>query len=56
MSIARELSEAALRFQYDRIPPEVTREMKRFMLDALACAIGAFELRSLQNLPGFRTR
>src|SRR4051812_10427087 len=43
MSIARELSEAALRFQYDSIPPEVTREMKRFILDALACAIGAFE-------------
>ena len=43
MSIARELSEAALGFQYDNIPPEVTREMKRFMLDALACAIGAFD-------------
>ena len=43
MSIARELSEAALGFQYDSIPPEVTREMKRFMLDALACAIGAFD-------------
>ena len=43
MSIASELSEAALDFQYDNIPPEVIREMKRLMLDALACAIGAFD-------------
>ena len=43
MSIARELSEAALGIRYDNIPPDVTREMKRFILDALACAIGAFD-------------
>ena len=43
MSIARDLSEAALSLKYDSIPPEVTREMKRFIVDALACAVGAFD-------------
>src|SRR5882672_5491280 len=43
MSIARELSEAALNFKYETTPPDVIREAKRFILDALACALGAFE-------------
>ena len=43
MSIARDLSEAALNFKYETIPAEVVREIKRFMLDALACALGAFD-------------
>ena len=42
MPIARDLSEAALNFKYESIPPEVIREAKRLILDALACAIGAF--------------
>jgi 2-methylcitrate dehydratase len=43
MSIARDLSEAALEINYMNIPSDVTREMKRFILDALACAIGAYD-------------
>ena len=43
MSIARDLSEAALNFKYENLPPEVIREAKRLILDALACAIGAFD-------------
>jgi 2-methylcitrate dehydratase len=43
MSIARDLSEAALNFKYENLPPEVVREAKRLILDALACATGAFD-------------
>src|SRR3954468_23906239 len=43
MSIARELSEAALNIRYDNLPAEVIRETKRLILDALSCAIGAFD-------------
>ena len=43
MSIARELSEAALNIRYDNLPTEVIRETKRLILDALSCAIGAFD-------------
>ena len=43
MSIALELSEAAVNLTYQNIPAEVAREMKRFILDTLACAIGAYE-------------
>jgi len=42
MSIARELAEAALDIRYDAIPAEARREIKRFILDALACAIGGY--------------
>ncbi|MGA8819404.1 MAG: MmgE/PrpD family protein [Xanthobacteraceae bacterium] len=43
MSVTRELSEFALGIRYDDIPAHVTHEMKRFFIDALACAIGAFD-------------
>src|SRR4029078_12180133 len=43
MSVARELSEAALNISYDNLPTEVIRETKRLILDALSCAIGAFD-------------
>src|SRR4029078_2097574 len=43
MSIARELSESALNIRYDNLPTEVIRETKRLILDALSCAIGAFD-------------
>jgi 2-methylcitrate dehydratase PrpD len=42
MPIARDLSEAALNFKYESTAPEVIREAKRLILDALACAIGAY--------------
>jgi 2-methylcitrate dehydratase len=50
MSITRDLSEAALGFTYDTIPPEVTHRMKRLILDTLACAIGAFDAEPCQIL------
>lgn len=43
MSATRQLAEFAVGLGYDDIPPEVTREAKRVILDSLACAIGAFE-------------
>ena len=43
MSVTRELSEFALGVRYENIPAHVTHEMKRFFIDALACAIGAFD-------------
>ena len=43
MSITRELSEFALDLRYEDVPAEAMREMKRFFIDALACAIGAFD-------------
>ena len=43
MSVTRELSEFALGIRYETIPAHVTHEMKRFFIDALACAIGAFD-------------
>jgi 2-methylcitrate dehydratase len=43
MTITRELSEFALGLRYEDIPAEVTHEMKRFLVDALACAVGAFD-------------
>ncbi len=43
MSITRELAEVALSIRYEALPSEVTREIKRFILDSLACAIGAFD-------------
>ena len=43
MSISRQLAEYAVDLTYDKIPDEVRRETKRFLLDSLACAMGAFE-------------
>lgn len=43
MSISREFAKLTLQVKYDRLPPEVTREAKRLILDSLACAVGAFQ-------------
>ena len=43
MTITTELSDFALGLRYEDIPAPVIHEMKRFLLDALSCAIGAFD-------------
>ena len=43
MSISKQLADFAIDLTYDRIPDEVRRETKRFLLDSLACAMGAFD-------------
>ena len=43
MSFTKQLSEFAEGLTYENIPDEVRRETKRFLLDTLACALGAFD-------------
>jgi 2-methylcitrate dehydratase len=42
-SISYHLARYALTLDYGALPPEVVRQAKRSLLDALGCAIGAFE-------------
>ena len=42
MSISRGFAKLSLELTYDRLPAEVTREAKQFIVDSLACAVGAF--------------
>jgi len=42
-SIAYHVARYALGLRYEYLPPEVTHQAKRCLLDALGCAIGAFD-------------
>jgi 2-methylcitrate dehydratase len=42
MSVSNDLAEFALGLRYEDVPSDVVREMKRFFIDALACAVGAY--------------
>jgi 2-methylcitrate dehydratase PrpD len=42
-SVAHQLARYALAMQYSLIPHQVVHEAKRCVLDALGCAIGAYE-------------
>lgn len=46
-SISHQFARYALGLDYDRLPPEVVHEAKRCLLDALGCAIGAFDAPGL---------
>ncbi|MFC2025523.1 MmgE/PrpD family protein [Chloroflexota bacterium] len=42
-SIAYQFARYALRLNYEMLPPDVVHQAKRCLLDALGCAIGAYE-------------
>jgi 2-methylcitrate dehydratase len=42
-SVANQYARYALTLNYDLLPPEVVHQAKRCLLDALGCAIGAFD-------------
>jgi 2-methylcitrate dehydratase len=46
-SISYQFARYGLALKYDLLPPEVVRQAKRCVLDALACAIGAYDAPGL---------
>ncbi len=43
-AISRQWAEYAVALQYDDLPPDVVREAKRFLLDAIGCAFGGYHI------------
>jgi 2-methylcitrate dehydratase len=43
MTVARKLATYAKELKYEDLPPEVTHQAKRILIDALGCCVGAFD-------------
>ncbi len=47
-SLSRQMARFALELQYTDLPPDVVREVKRYLYDSVGCAFGGFNTRDVQ--------
>ena len=50
LSISRQMARFALELQYDDLPGEVIREVKRYLYDSVGCAFGGFQTKDVQTI------
>ena len=50
LSISRQMARFALQLQYDDLPGEVIREVKRYLYDSVGCAFGGFQTKDVQTI------
>jgi len=46
-SISRQITEFAIKLQYDDLPKEVVNEVKRFLYDSIGCAFGGYHTKDV---------
>ncbi len=50
LSISRQMARFALELQYDDLPGDVIREVKRYLYDSVGCAFGGFHTKDVQTI------